>query len=58
MSTKWVDPWTLEKRFENWYENVYPFTSSFESDETISWFEDEIRMAINDIELLYETWDL
>ena len=50
----WVDPWTLQGIFDDWYENVYPFVSSFESDETISKFEYEIDMAINDIELLYE----
>jgi hypothetical protein len=58
MNTKWVDPWTLEKQYAEWREKVYPFVSSSESDETISKFEYEIKMAINDMELLYEVTGL
>lgn len=55
--SEWVDPWTLERQLDDYYENCYPYESSTESDEFISYMEDKIKMAYNDIELLYEVID-
>ena len=53
----WIDPWTLEKSLEDYYELCYPYESSRENDEFVSRLESEIRMAYNDIELLYEVFN-